>query len=321
MAHYIARRIVWVIFVLLAVTLITYAIFFLLPAGDPAVRHAGKIPSEANVAEIRQQFGLDRPVYVQYGKFVRNFFGGDEYGWPGLGFSYETRTSVRDKIATAAPRTLWLIAGAAVLWLIGGIAIGVVSAVRRRSLLDRAAMLFALFGISAPVFWLGLLLLFVFWEKLGLLPGTGYVPIADGPFEWFKHLILPWCVLALAFAAVYARMTRGNLLETMGEDYIRTARAKGLSERRVVLKHGLRSSLTPIITLLGIDIAVLVGGAVITERVFNIQGLGHLAVTGVFDQDLPVTQGVILVGAGAVAIMSLVADIVHARLDPRVRFE
>ena len=321
MGQYIARRIFWVCFVLLAVTLITYVIFFLLPAGDPAVRHAGKQPTESNIAEIRRQFGLDKPFYVQYGKFVRNFFGGDQYGWPGLGFSYETRTSVRDKIITAAPRTLWLIAGAVVIWLVVGVTIGVVSAIKRRSLLDRFAMGFALFGISAPVFWLGLLLLFVFWEKLGILPGTGYVPIAESPVDWFKHLILPWSVLALAFAAIYARMTRGNLLETMGEDYIRTARAKGLSERRVVLKHGLRSSLTPIVTLLGIDIAILVGGAVITERVFNIQGLGHIAVTGVFDQDLPVTQGVILVGAAAVAIMALFADIVHARLDPRVRFE
>lgn len=321
MGHYIARRIFWVGVVLLVVTLITYAIFFLLPAGDPAIRHTGKNPTEANIAEIRRQFGLDKPVYVQYGKFVRNFFGGDQYGWPGLGFSYETRTSVRDKVLTAAPRTLWLIAGAVIIWVIVGISVGVVSAIKRRSLLDRFSMTFALFGISAPVFWLALLLLFVFWQKLGWLPGTGYTPISEGALDWFKHLILPWCVLALAFAAIYARMMRGNLLETMGEDYIRTARAKGLSERRVVLKHGLRSSLTPIITLLGIDMAILLGGAVITERVFNIQGLGHIAVTGVFDQDLPVTQGVILVTAAAVAIMSLVADIVHARLDPRVRFE
>lgn len=321
MGHYIARRIFWVGVVLLVVTLITYVIFFLLPAGDPAIRHTGKNPTEANIAEIRRQFGLDKPVYVQYGKFVRNFFGGDQYGWPGLGFSYETRTSVRDKVLTAAPRTLWLIAGAVIIWVIVGISVGVVSAIKRRSLLDRFSMTFALFGISAPVFWLALLLLFVFWQKLGWLPGTGYTPISEGALDWFKHLILPWCVLALAFAAIYARMMRGNLLETMGEDYIRTARAKGLSERRVVLKHGLRSSLTPIITLLGIDMAILLGGAVITERVFNIQGLGHIAVTGVFDQDLPVTQGVILVTAAAVAIMSLVADIVHARLDPRVRFE
>ena len=319
MAHYIARRIFWVAVVLLVVTLITYAIFFLLPAGDTAARHAGKRASEANIAELRKQFGLDKPVYVQYGKFVRNFFGGDQYGWPGLGFSYETRTSVLDQVVEAAPRTLWLIAGAVVIWVFVGISVGILSAIKRRSFLDRFSMTFALFGISAPVFWLGLLLLFLFWRKLGWLPGTGYVPISEGSLEWFKHLILPWCVLALAFAAIYARIMRGNLLETMGEDYIRTARAKGLSERRVVLKHGLRSSLTPIVTLLGIDMAILLGGAVITESVFNIRGLGHLAVTGAFDQDLPVTQGVILVTASAVAVMSLVADIVHARLDPRVR--
>ncbi len=319
MAHYIVRRLVWVAVVLLAVTLIVYAIFFLLPAGDPAVRHAGKIPSEENIAEVRAQFGLDQPVYVQYGKFVKNFFVGDEYGWPGLGFSYETRTPVRDKVITAAPRTLSLIAGAVVIWLIAGVGIGVLSAVKRHSWLDRLAMGFALFGVSAPVFWLGLILLYVFWEKLGWLPGTGYVPISESPVDWFLHLIMPWSVLALAFAAVYARMTRGNLLETMGEDYIRTARAKGLSERRVVLKHGLRASLTPIITLLGIDMAILVGGAVITESVFNIQGLGHIALTGVNAQDLPVTMGVIMIGACAVVIMGLLADIAYAYLDPRVK--
>jgi peptide/nickel transport system permease protein len=178
---------------------------------------------------------------------------------------------------------------------------------------------FALFGVSAPVFWLGLVALWVFWEKLGILPGTGYVPFSESPKDWFLHLILPCSVLALLYAAFYARMTRGSLLETMGEDYIRTARAKGLSERRVVLKHGLRASLTPIVTMFGLDLALLIGGAVITERVFNWQGVGDWAVRATTDSDLPVVTAVVLTGAVAVVVVSLIVDIAYAWLDPRVR--
>ena len=180
---------------------------------------------------------------------------------------------------------------------------------------------FALFGVSAPVFWLGLMSLFIFWQKLGWLPGTGYVPLSESPTDWFLHLVQPWFVLALLYAAFYARMTRGNLLETMGEDYIRTARAKGLSERRVVLKHGLRASLTPVVTMFGMDLALLLGGAVITETVFNIQGLGNLVVSATFNQDLPAVLGVVVLGAFAVAVMNLVVDVVYAWLDPRVRYQ
>jgi peptide/nickel transport system permease protein len=185
---------------------------------------------------------------------------------------------------------------------------------------DRAAMGFALFGISAPVFWLGLMALWIFWRKLHWTAGTGYVPISDGIGAWFSHLILPWTVLALLYMAIYARMTRNNLLETLGEDYIRTARAKGLSERQVIFKHGLRASLTPIVTLFGLDVALLVGGAIITESVFNLQGLGWLAINGAINQELPTVLGVVLLTATAVAIMNLVVDIVYAFLDPRVRY-
>ncbi len=227
------------------------------------------------LAVVREQLGLDKPWYQQYGIFVSNFVTGDEYGWPGLGFSFDTRDSVRDELFERAPRTLLLVAGAAIIWLIMGVTIGVVSAIKRGSLLDRAAMGFALFGVSAPVFWLGLMALYIFWSKLGWLPGNGLrrrSPRARA--SWFQHMILPWFVLALLYAAFYARMTRGNLLDTIGEDYIRTARAKGLSERKVIFKHGLRASLTPIVTMFGMDVALLIGGAVITESVFNIQGLG-----------------------------------------------
>ena len=321
MGAYIVRRVIWVVVVLLAVTLLTYVIFFLLPTGDPATRFAGRVPTEQTLAEVRRQFGLDKPWYEQYGIFVKNLFAGDEYGWPGLGFSFDTRSPVRDELIDRAPRTLLLVAGAAVIWLIMGVTIGVISAVKRGTLIDRFAMGFALFGVSAPVFWLGLVALWIFWQKLGWLPGTGYVPFSESPKDWFLHLIMPWCVLALLYAAFYARITRGNLLETMGEDYIRTARAKGLSERRVVFKHGLRGSLTPVVTMLGMDIALLIGGAVITETVFNIQGLGNMAITATFQDDLPSVLGVVVVAAFAVAIMNLIVDIVYAWLDPRVRYQ
>jgi peptide/nickel transport system permease protein len=185
---------------------------------------------------------------------------------------------------------------------------------------DRAAMGFVLIGISSPVFWLGLMALFIFWKKLGWTGGTGYMPITEDPTGFFSHMILPWCVLALLFAAIYARMTRNTLLDTLGEDYIRTARAKGLPERKVISHHALRASLTPIITMFGMDVALLVGGAIITESVFNIQGLGWLAIDGTFNQDLPVVLGVVTVGAIAVVVMNLFVDIAYAFLDPRVRY-
>jgi peptide/nickel transport system permease protein len=320
MAAYILRRLGWAILVMLAVTLITFFIFYKLPPGDPALRFVGKQPTPESIALVRHNLGLDRPFYVQYGKFLKAIVFGDKYGWPGLGFSYDSSIPIRDKIIEKAPRTLSLIAGASIIWLVAGILIGVISAIKRRTVFDRLAMGFALFGISAPVFWLGLMALFIFWYKLNLTAGTGYTPIADSPREWASHLILPWIVLALLFAAIYARMVRGNLLDAMGEDFIRTARAKGLSERRVIFRHGLRASLAPIVTMFGLDIALLVGGAVITESVFNLDGLGFMAVDSVFRQDLPATLGVVLVATFAVVIMNLVVDIVYAFLDPRVRY-
>jgi peptide/nickel transport system permease protein len=317
---YIVRRVLWAILVVLIVTLLAFAIFYLLPAGDPAVRFAGKSPTPETLAEVRHQLQLDKPWIVQYGLFVKRLVVGDQYGWPGLGFSFDTRQPVLDELKDRAPRTLFLAFGAAIIWVIVGVAIGTLSALKPGSIWDRLAMGFALFGISAPVFWLGLMALFIFWQKLGWLPGTGYVPLDENPKEWFTHLILPWCVLALLYAAFYARMTRGNLLETMEEDYIRTARAKGLRERQVVVHHGLRASLTPVVTMFGMDVALLIGGAVITETVFNIQGLGNWAVSSVFRQDFPATLAVVVVGAVAVTFMNLIVDLVYAWLDPRVRY-
>ena len=320
MFFYILRRLFWMLIVVACVIGITFIVFYLLPAGDPALRFAGKNPTPEELELIRHRLGLDQAWYVQFGKFIKTFFTGDQYGWPGLGYTFAGGSSVLDLIAARAPRTIFLIIGASTLWLSFGVAIGIISAVKRRTLVDRGAMGFALFGISAPVFWLGLMLLYIFWRQLGWTGGTGYVSPTESITGFFSHMILPWTALAMLYAAFYARMTRNNLLETLGEDYIRTARAKGLTERQVIFKHGLRASLTPIVTMFGLDIALLVGGAVITESVFNIQGLGYLAINSALTQDLPTVVGVVLVAAVAVAVANLVVDILYAFIDPRVRY-
>lgn len=320
MLIYVIRRLVWTVAVIFAVLFVTYIVFFKLPNGNPALRFCGKAPTTTCIQQTDARLHLNKPFYIEFGYFVKSFVVGDSNGWPGLGYSYGNYVSVRSEIVMRAPRTLLLIAGASILWLTVGVAIGVLSAVKRKTLADRAAMGFALVGISAPVFWLGLMALYIVWKKLGLTDGSGYVPLSAGIGPFLGHMILPWSVLALLYAAIYARLTRNNLLETLGEDYIRTARAKGLSERRVIFKHALRASLTPIVTIFGLDIALLVGGAIITESVFNLQGLGWLAFNGALTQDLPTVVGVVLCTASAVAIMNFVVDILYAFLDPRVRY-
>jgi peptide/nickel transport system permease protein len=330
MGRYVVRRLLWTVLVVLIVTLLTFVIFYVMPPGNPAVRFAGKQPTPELIAQVEHNLGLDKSLPEQYGLFLKRLFLGDGdacptgisgCGWPGLGVSYDSRTAVREEMMNRTPRTLALIAGAAFIWLLMGVSIGVISALKRRTIWDRLAMGFALFGISAPVFWLGLLALYVFSKTLQIdALGTGYVEFSSDPWGWFTHLLLPWFVLALLYAAFYARMTRGNLIDVMGEDYIRTARAKGLPERKVVLKHGLRASLTPIVTIFGLDIALLVGGAVITETVFNIQGLGNYTVQAAQGADLPAVTGVVVIAAFAVAFMNLLVDVAYAYLDPRVRY-
>jgi peptide/nickel transport system permease protein len=320
MWRYIIRRLLWVVVVVLIITAFTYVIFFVMPSTDPAVQFAGRNPTPELITEVRRQFGLDKPIWQQYALFLKNTFTGDQYGWPGLGFSFVTRSSVRDLLLERLPVTIQLAVGAALVWLCIGIPIGVVSAVKRRSLFDRASMLLALFFVSAPVFWLGLVALWLFWYKLQVSPGTGYVPIGQSFGGWLGHMILPWVVLALLFAAQYARMTRGNLIETMAQDYIRTARVKGLSERKVIFKHGLRASLTPVVTLIGLDLGALLGGAVIVETVFNLQGIGQWAAASVFQGDLPVVLAVTVVATIGVTMMNLIVDIAYAYLDPKVSY-
>ncbi len=321
MGRYIIRRLLWVVLVLLVIVLITYTIFFVMPSTDPAITFAGKQPTPELVAEVKRQFGLDKPLFVQIGLFIKRIFLGDQYGWPGLGFSFNTRSALKPIIMSRLSVTVQLAVGAAITWLLLGIPIGILSALRPRSLFDRLAMGFALIGVSAPVFFLGPVFLYIFWFKLHLAPGSGYYSIGTyGVVPWFQHFIMPWIVLALLYAAFYARMTRANLIETMAQDYIRTARAKGLSERRVVLRHGLRASLTPLVTMFGLDLGALLGGAFITETVFNLPGIGAYAIKSVFSGDLYAILDVTLIAAFFITFANLAVDIVYAFLDPRVRY-
>jgi peptide/nickel transport system permease protein len=319
MTTYIIRRLLWVIVLLFLVSAITFLIFFALPSADPAQLRAGRQPNPALVEAIRHKLGLDKPLPVQYWRYMKGIVLHRDFG-----YSYQNNISVKSQILDRLPATISLTVGAAVVWLVIGISVGTISAIKRRSLFDRVAMGGALVGISAPVYWLGLLSLYLFANDIGkikIFPGSGsYVPLSQDPTKWFTSLILPWFVLAASFAAFYARLLRGNLIEVMSEDYIRTARAKGLRERRVVLHHGIRSAITPIVTAAGLDIGILLGGAILTESVFNIPGIGRLAFDSIQNSDLPMIQGTVLIGAFFIVFMNLVVDIAYAFIDPRVRY-
>src|ERR687892_71585 len=322
MGRYLIRRTLFLALVLILVSFMTFLIFLKLPPGDPARRAAGRHTTPRIIAQARTNLGLDKPWYVQFGRFAKGLV-----PWPGLFlneqvyFSYNNFIPVREEIFKRLPVSVTLAVGGAAVWVLLGIPIGIVSAVKPRSLWDRTGMLFALFGVSAPVFWLGYLFLYVFWFKLQILPGSSLPvdqPLVQSVVE--GRFILPWFTLALLFAAFYARMVRGNLMETMTEDYIRTARAKGLSERRVIFKHGLRSALTPVVTMFGLDLGLLLGGAVITETVFNLPGLGAYVIDGLTTNDFPAVMGVTVFAAFFIVVANLVVDVTYAFLDPRVRY-
>jgi peptide/nickel transport system permease protein len=319
MLAYIIRRLMWVVLLLFVVSALTFVVFFVLPSADPAQLRAGRQPNPELVEQIRHNLGLDRPKIVQYADYM-----GDVFLHFDFGYSYQNTISVKEQVFSRLPATISLALGAAIVWLTIGITVGIISAVRSRSLIDRAAMGTALVAISAPVYWLGLLSLYLFSNDIGqfkIFDGAGsYVPFSENPSQWFQSLLLPWFILAAAFAAFYARLLRSNLIETMGEDYIRTARAKGLSERRVVFRHGLRSAITPIVTAAGLDIGILLGGAILTETVFNIPGIGRLVFDSIQHSDLPMIQGTVLIGTFFIVLMNLVVDVVYAFLDPRVRY-
>ena len=314
MGRYIVRRLLWVVVLLFLVSLITFIVFYAFPTADPAQLRAGRQPNPQLVEQIRHSLGLDKPWYVQYFRYMKALVLHFDFGR-----SYHYNVPVRKHILDAVAPTASLVVGAAVLWLVSGIAVGTISAVRRGKLIDRLSMGGALVAISAPVYWLGLVALYLFASDIGkvhIFPGAGsYTPITDDPVKWFTSLILPWIVLAASFAAL-----RGNLIETMSEDYIRTARAKGLRERRVVLRHGVRSAITPVVTAAGLDIGILLGGAILTEKVFNIPGVGMVAFDSIQNADLPIIQGTVLLGAFFIVIANLVVDVLYAFLDPRVRY-
>jgi peptide/nickel transport system permease protein len=320
--RYLIRRFLFLILVLFFVSVVTFLIFVKLPPGNPAIRAAGRIQTPETIKAAEHAIGLDRPVWVQYWRFAEGLI-----PWPGLFlnrqvyFSWSNFVPVKDEIYGRLPVTLVLALGAGVIWLLMGIPIGIVSAIKPRTIADRAGMLFALFGVSAPVFWLAYVLLYVFWFKLHVAPGSG-IPIGQSAISAALHgrFVLPWLTLALTYMAFYARILRGRLIETMNEDYIRTARAKGLSERRVILVHGVRAAITPIVTLFGIDLGYLLGGAIVVETVFNLQGVGQLAVQSLYTNDFPTVMGVTVLASLFIMGANLVVDVAYAFLDPRVRY-
>jgi peptide/nickel transport system permease protein len=332
--RYIVRRLLVAVLLLAIISLVTFGIFFLLPrwmgqsTDDLAARYVGREVTPELLAGIKTKLGLDKPFLLQYWDFLKGIFVGTDYKFgtdvshcpaPCMGYSYRTNQPVLELLLDRAPVTFSIAIGAAVLWLVSGVSIGVLSALRKGSIFDRAAMSIALAGVSLPIFFTGLLSISVVSYNLHWLPSPDYHNFQDNPALWAQNLILPWITLAFLYAALYARLTRAGMLETMGEDYIRTARAKGLKERTVVVRHGLRAALTPIITIFGLDLGLLLGGAVLTEKTYSMQGLGALTLQGISRSDLPVVLGVTIATALFVILANLVVDILYAFADPRVR--
>jgi len=331
---FIIRRLIATVFLLIIVSMITFAIFFLLPrlAGQTtyelAIQYVGRNPTRAAVLAVEKQLGLDAPVYLQYGRFLRGIVFGTHYNAgpvraycppPCFGYSFKNQQPVWPQMVSSIPVTLSLAIGASIIWLISGVAIGVLSALKRGSIFDRFSMGVALAGVSLPIFFTGLIALELFSYRWPIFPNVTFVPFTDNPWLWAKNLVLPWITLAFLYAALYARLTRAGMLETMSEDYIRTARAKGLPERTVIVKHGLRAALTPIVTIFGMDLGLLLGGAVITEVTFSLHGLGMFTIEAINNQDLPEILGVTLLAAFFIVIANLFVDILYAYVDPRVR--
>jgi peptide/nickel transport system permease protein len=304
---------------LILVLALLFVMFRVLPTADPAKLRAGRLQSPKIIAEIRHDLGLDKSLPAQFWLYIKNLFLHFD-----LGYSYYSNAPVKELIFNRLPATLSLVLGGAILWLVTGLGVGIISARRAGSRLDRLSMGSALVLVSAPEYWLGLISLYLFASDIGqvrIFPGAGsYVPLTSDPVKWFGSLILPWLVVAAGSAAIYARLIRGSLIETMGEDYIRTARAKGLSERRIVLRHGMRSAINPIVTILGLDIGVLIGSSVLVETVFNIPGIGRLNYVAITHADFPIVQGTVLVAALFIIVANIIVDIVYAFLDPRVRY-
>jgi len=317
--RYIIRRLLWAVVLFLAVTVVTYIIFFVIPA-DPAQQLAGRAAQPRDIKRVAHYWHLDQPVPLQYYYFLRRLVVEQS-----LGRSFANREDVNKIIADAAPVTASLVIGGAILWMLIAIPLGVLSALRPRSFLDRTSMTFVLIGISAHPVWIGLLFAYFFGFKLGWFPITGYCdminPATDcgGPVQWAYHLILPWATFAILFAALYVRMIRANVIETMNEDYVRTARAKGAPERVVMRSHILRNAMLPVVTMLGMDIALALGGAVFTESVYSLPGLGRQVLQALNAFDLPTIMGVVVFTTIVIIVLNLIVDLLYAFIDPRIR--
>ena len=315
MARFVVRRLLSMLLVMFAVSVLTFLIFNVIPNGDPAVRMAGKQPTETQIEAIRQEWGFDENIVVQYATTMEKLFTGDMV-------SYFTQLDVVDEIIKGIPRTLSLAVGAALIWFAFGVGLGLYTAMRAGKVSDTLLTVLALIGISMPVFWIGALMNHYLGFKWGLFPNGGYVEFTENPADWVYHLILPWTALSILFIGVYSRVLRSNVLDTINEDYVRTARAKGLSERRVLVKHVLRNSLIPVVTLWGLDFAVVIGGgAILTETVFNLQGVGQYAADAILQLDVPPVLAVTMFGAFFVVMVNALVDIAYAALDPRIRLE
>jgi peptide/nickel transport system permease protein len=312
---FIIRRLIGALLVLIAVSFITYLIFVKIPGGDPAFRIAGRTATAQNIEDIRQKLRLDDPFYEQYWAMMKSLFNGTLV-------SYSSQLNVVDQIKSGIPATFSLCIGAAIIWLFFGILVGIISAVTAGRWSDRVITVLALIGISLPVFWLGLITRYFFAQghPFAFMPDGGYVPFTDNPWQWYVHLLMPWWVLAILFIGFYGRVLRSNILDTINEDYVRTAKAKGLPYRRVMVKHVLRNSLIPIVTLFGLDFAAVIGGsAILTETVFDLKGVGWYAAQAVQDLDLPPIMGVTIYATFFIVLFSVVVDLAYAWLDPRIR--
>jgi peptide/nickel transport system permease protein len=334
MITFLIRRVATTIFLLVVVSIITFGIFFLIPrlAGqnsyELAAQYVGRNPTRAAILQLEAKLGFNEPLVVQYWNFLKGIVAGAHYNDgpsqtycppPCFGYSFRSQQAVWPQMVAALPITVSIAIGAAILWLVGGVAVGVLSALRRGSLFDRFSMGAALAGVSLPIFFTGLIALELFSYKWPLFPNVQWVPITANPLLWARNLVLPWITLAITYAALYARLTRAGMLETMNEDFIRTARAKGLPERTVVLRHGLRAALTPILTIFGMDLGLLLGGAVLVENTFSLPGLGQFTILAIQNQDFPEIQGVVMLAAFFIVVANMLVDILYAVVDPRVR--
>jgi peptide/nickel transport system permease protein len=327
MVRFVSSRLLGMLIVLLVVATVTYAIFYLLPT-NPAQLACGKPCTPENLARAEEFMGTNLPWYQQLWEFLSGIVTGRQFGHgdaavicaaPCFGYSFQQSASVTELIVSRFPVTASIAVGAAILWLVTGVSGGVLSALKRGTWMDRSVMTVAIAGVSAPSYLVGLLAILVFGFTLNWFPTGGYVPFTEDPVQWFTHLVLPWCTLAFISAAIYARITRGQMIEQMGEDYIRTARAKGLTENRVISRHALRNAIIPVVTIFGLDLGVLLGGTIITEKVFSMQGLGALLIDAVHSLDLQVVVGFTLFAAFLIVFANFVVDILYVFVDPRVK--